>query len=416
MEQIPFVSSAPNTLGIELELQLINPRSFDLTAAADELLVQMANHPIADRVKPEITRSMIELNSSVHEHPMGLLAEMREMRDALCEAADAVGVSVAGGGAHPFMRWQERAISDSPRFQYLAEMYGYLARQFTVFGQHIHLGVPSGDAAVRMVRGLSPYVPHFIALSASSPYYEGVDTLFSCCRLNAVNSFPLSGHLPADVTDWYQFEAHIAQLRRSGLAESIKDLYWDIRPKPEFGTVEIRVCDTPLTVERACQLAAFAQALAVLVTREPQPAPTAWLAYRSNHFQACRFGLQGSYVTPDGQRLRLIDHLRSLFLRLMPIAEELGTRDMLATLQDESIRNGNDARWLRGQFHRVRDLPSVVESMTRVWRGERETSAIAVEVQRRRIRATSEPVHGSVQALATPDPGLASGWGSDRLH
>ena len=415
MEQIPFNSSAPNTLGIELELQLINPRSFDLAAAADELLAQMANHPIADRVKPEITRSMIELNSSVHEHPVGLLAEMREMRDALCDAADAVGVSVAGGGAHPFMRWQERAISDSPRFQYLAEMYGYLARQFTVFGQHIHLGVPSGDAAVRMVRGLSPYVPHFIALSASSPYYEGVDTLFSCCRLNAVSSFPLAGHLPADVTDWYRFEAHIAQLRASGLAESIKDLYWDIRPKPEFGTVEIRVCDTPLTVERACQLAAFAQALAVLVTREPEPAPAAWLAYRSNHFQACRFGLQGSYVTPDGQRLRLIDHLRGLFQRLMPIADELGTGDMLVALRDESIRNGNDARWLRSQFHRLRDLPLVVESMTHAWRGERETAGAAAEVPRRRIRATSEPVHG-VQALATPEAGVTPGWRPDRLH
>lgn len=412
MEQIPFVSSASNTLGIELELQLINPRSFDLASAADELLVQMANHPVADRVKPEITRSMIELNSSVHEHPAGLLAEMREMRNALCEAADAVGVAVAGGGAHPYMRWQERAISDSPRFQYLAEMYGYLARQFTVFGQHIHLGVPSGDAAVRMVHGLSPYIPHFIALSASSPYYEGVDTLFSCCRLNAVNSFPLAGHLPPEVADWYQFEAYMAQLRHSGLAESIKDLYWDIRPKPEFGTVEIRVCDTPLTVERACQLAAFAQALAVLVSRDPQPASTAWLAYRSNHFQACRFGLQGSYVASDGQRLRLIDHLRGVFQRLAPIAEELGTRDMLATLQDEAIRHGNDARWLRSQYHRVRDLPAVVESMTRLWRGEREKSEMAVEVPRRRIRATSEPLSSSVQALATPH----AGWGADRLH
>ena len=107
---------------------------------------------------------------------MGLLAEMREMRDALVEAADAVGVSVAGGGAHPFMRWQERSISDTPRFQYLAEMYGYLARQFTVFGQHIHLGV-KGDDAIRLVRRLSPYVPHFIALSASSPYCEGVAVL-----------------------------------------------------------------------------------------------------------------------------------------------------------------------------------------------------------------------------------------------
>jgi carboxylate-amine ligase len=405
MDQIPFATSEQNTLGIELELQLIHPHSFDLTAAAEELLIQVSNHPMADRIKPEITRSMIELNSSVHEHPMGLLAEMREMRDVLCDAADEVGVLVAGGGTHPFMRWQERTISDSPRFQYLAEMYGYLARQFTVFGQHIHVGVTSGDQAIRMVHGLSPYVPHFIALSASSPYYEGVDTLFSCSRLNSVNSFPLAGHLPPDITDWYLFESYIAQLRQSGLAESIKDLYWDIRPKPEFGTVEIRVCDTPLTVERACQIAAFAQALAVLIVREPQPDQAAWLAYRSNYFQACRFGMQGSYVTADGQRVRLIDHMRDLFQRLLPIAAELGTKDMLSTLQEETIRSGNDARWLRAQYYRMRDLPPVVESMTHAWRGARNT-IVPTDVPRRRIRAKSEPMFGYVQALAAPEPGL----------
>lgn len=420
MEQIPFISSAPNTLGIELELQLIDPRTFDLTAASDDLLAQMADHAIADRVKPEITRSMIELNSSVHEHPMGLLAEMREMRNALCEAADTVGVAIAGGGAHPFMRWQERSISDTPRFQYLAEMYGYLARQFTVFGQHIHLGVRTGDEAIALTRQLSAYVPHFIALSASSPYYEGVDTLFSCCRLNAVNSFPLAGHMPPDVSDWYRFEAHLAQLRTFGLAESIKDLYWDIRPKPEFGTVEIRVCDTPLTVDRACQIAAFAQALAVLLIRDPQPEGGAWLAYRSNHFQACRFGLQGSYVTPDGQRLRLIDHLRGVFGRLMPVAEELGTADMLGSLRDDALKSGNDARWLRGQFHRLRDLPMVVDAMTTAFRGDGglaavSSSAPAVDpsaVVRRRVRATSEPLGGvGVQSLVEPD-----GLRPRRLH
>ena len=420
MEQIPFTTSAPNTLGIELELQLIHPGTFDLAAASDELLAQLANHPIADRVKPEITRSMIELNSSVHEHPMGLQAEMREMRDVLCEAADAVGVLVAGGGAHPFMRWQDRAIHDSPRFQYLAEMYGYLARQFTVFGQHIHLGVGSGDEAIRMVHGLSPYVPHFIALSASSPYCEGVDTLYSCCRLNAVNSFPLSGHMPPDVADWYRFEAHIAQLRSTGLAESIKDLYWDIRPKPEFGTVEIRVCDTPLTVERACQLAAFAQALAVLVSRDPAPGDKAWLAYRSNHFQACRFGLHGSYVTPDGQRVRLQDHARALLDRLMPIAGELGTTDMLAALRDEIRSGGNDARWMRSQFNRARELPLLVETLTRAWRHGREGVQVVDPVPaRRRIRATSEPlpphVAHDVQALATPEVVGTRNW-QDRLH
>ena len=297
MEQIPFVSSAPNTLGIELELQLIDPTSYDLTAASDELLAQMANHPIADRVKPEITRSMIELNSSVHEHPMGLLAEMREMRDALVEAADAVGVSVAGGGAHPFMRWQERSISDTPRFQYLAEMYGYLARQFTVFGQHIHLGVKAGR---RHPAGAPP-----VALCA--PFHRAVGVL-ALLRGRGHAVLVLAPErrqqLPAGRPHATGGEGLVpvrgppVATARLWPGREHQDLYWDIRPKPEFGTVEIRVCDTPLTVERACQIAALAQALAVLLMREPEPSDKAWLSYRSNHFQACRFGLQGSYVTP----------------------------------------------------------------------------------------------------------------------
>ncbi|VGO08247.1 FIG074102: hypothetical protein [plant metagenome] len=406
MEHISFVSSAPNTLGIELELQLIDPRSFDLAVASEELIAQLSDHPMADRVKPEITRSMIELNSSVHTHPAGLLVEMREMRDALCNAAEVVGVRVAGGGAHPFMRWQDRAISDTPRFQYLAEMYGYLARQFTVFGQHIHVGVQSGDHAIALTRRLTPYVPHFIAMSSSSPYCEGVDTLFSCSRLHSVNSFPLSGFMPAEIDDWYRFEAHLAKLHSFGLAESIKDLYWDIRPKPEFGTVELRICDTPLTVEKACQLAAFAQALSVWVMRNPGPADGAWMAYASNHFQACRFGLHGNYVTPDGQRMRLADHLRDTFEQLMPVADELGTLDMLSGLREDVRKNGSDARWMRAQFNRLRDLPAMVDAMTHAFDGGREKAVQQTTPEqaatRRRIRATSEPMM-AVQTLATPD-------------
>lgn len=395
---INFQSSHPNTLGIELELQIVDPVTFDLTGRSAPLLAQLADHPMAERIKPEITRAMIELNSSVHEHPAGLLAEMREMRDALCEAAHAVGVRIAGGGTHPFMNWQDCSIFDSPRFQYVAEMYGYLARQFTVFGQHIHLGVTSGDAAVSLTHRLSPYIPHFIALSSSSPYSQGADTLFSCSRLNALSSFPMQGHIPAEVNDWYAFEAYFAQLRTLGLAENLKDLYWDIRPKPEYGTVEIRACDTPLTVEKACQLAAFAQALAVLVEREPQsPPPEAWLAYDTNRFQACRFGLQAAYVQPDGTRTRLLDHLRQTFERLAPVADELGTSDLLAALHTDALL-GNDSRWLRNQYNLHRNLPGVVRAATHAWSGvpletaEAVGPALTANPLRRRVRASSEPL------------------------
>ena len=415
MEMIPFVASIPNTLGIEIELQLIDLQTRDLTDASQELLDQFEGHSFSDLIKPEITRSMIELNSSVHQNPTTLLAEMREMRDTLCAAADAVGIEVAGGGTHPFMRWQECRISDTPRFQYLAEMCGYLARQFTVFGQHIHIGVTSGDEAIKRVRQLSPYVPHFIALSAASPYCEGADTLFSCSRLNAVNSFPLSVHLLQDVKDCYGFEAYTSQLRAFGLAESIKDLYWDIRPKPEFGTVEIRVCDTPLTVKRACQLAAFAQVLMVYLNEQAEPGAGADLAYRSNHFQACRFGLQGNYVTPDGQRLRLMDHLKMLFVQLLPIAEKLGTIAILRSLQEDIEKKGNDARWMRSQALRLRSSPLVVQSMSRRWRGHAGDAAAFEISQRRRVRAGVHNLEPGFLDLATAQAGSRQSW-SERIH
>ncbi len=395
METLAFTSSAPDTLGIELELQIVDPQSQDLRGAAEDLLAQLANHPVADQVKPEITRAMIEINSSVHRRPADLLAEMRQLRDVLNEAADAVGVRIAGGGTHPFMRWQDRTIFDSPRFQYLSEMYGYLARQFTVFGQHIHLGVASGDEAIGLVHRLSPYVPHFIALSASSPYQEGVDTLFSSSRLNALNAFPMAGHLPPDVKNWQQFEEHFSTLKHAGLVESLKDFYWDLRPKPEFGTVEIRVCDTPLSVEKACQLAAFAQALSITLQRGAAPSDKEWLAYRANRFQASRFGLQAHYVCAQRGRMRLIEHLRATFDKVMPVAAELGTTELIDALRADALKLGCDAKWLRAQYQRNRDLHEVVDAAASVWRGETEVSADLpgpASVVRRRVRASSEPI------------------------
>ncbi|GAA5236809.1 glutamate--cysteine ligase [Verticiella sediminum] len=394
MHAIEFTPSRYNTLGIELELQLLDPRTLDLSGQAASLLEHIAGHPSADHVKPELTRAMIELNSSVHEHPAGLLAEMRELRDLVCEAGDAIGVRVAGGGAHPFTSWRDCDIHDSPRYRRLADLYGYLARQFTVFGQHIHLGVASGDAACGLIHRLSPYVPHFIALAASSPFREGEDTLFACSRLHALHSFPLAGHMPEHIRDWYQFEAHYTQMRSLGLTESLKDLYWDIRPKPELGTVELRVCDTPLTVEKACQLAAFAQALAIAVQRASAPTAAFWMAYETNRFQACRFGLHANYVTRAGERVRLIEHLRGTFEQLMPVADELGTTDLLGALREDALRLGNDARWLRARHHELRELPAVAAAAADVWRGE-PAGAAQAGPGRRRVRASSEPiVHG----------------------
>ena len=156
-----------------------------------------------------------------------------------------LNLRVAGGGSHPFHDWADRRIFPTGRFRSILERYGYLAKQFTVFGQHIHVGCPGGDDAVYLIHMLTRYVPHFIALSAASPFYQGEDTQFQSSRLTSINAFPLAGHMPF-VRDWAEFLEYYDKMRGFGIVASMKDFYWDIRPKPEYGTVEIRVCDTPL--------------------------------------------------------------------------------------------------------------------------------------------------------------------------
>lgn len=179
-----FSTSHALTLGVELELQIVDTEKFDLAPAAADLLRQMEGCRIPGDVKPEITHSMIELATGVCADHAQTLSQLQEIRGALVESAHQQGVALSGGGTHPFQDWTNRKIYDTPRFNELAKLYGYLAKQFTVFGQHVHVGCPGPDQALVLLHGLSRYVPHLIALSASSPFVRGVDTSFDSARLN----------------------------------------------------------------------------------------------------------------------------------------------------------------------------------------------------------------------------------------
>src|SRR3990172_3461985 len=341
MSEMDFSPSATGSIGVELELQLVRPHDLDLSREAGALLSRLEERKLAGAVKPEITESMIELNSSVHPHHDALRAELEVMREAVVKEAGVINLRVCGGGSHPFHDWTDRRIFPTERFKHIVERYGYLAKQFTVFGQHIHFGCPGGDEAVYLVHMMRRYVPHFIALSAASPYYQGEDTAFQSSRLNAVNAFPLSGHMPF-VRDWAQFLEYFATMKGFGIAGSMKDFYWDVRPKPELGTIEIRVCDTPLTVGRAALLAAYAQAIAAhhLAERRLEPARAVYLVNSYNRFEACRYGLRGEMIDPYASRKKRIgEDILDTVAALLPQAGSLGSAEALAGLAGE-IRRG----------------------------------------------------------------------------
>jgi len=366
----PFKTSEPLTLGVELELQLVSLSNLDLIDASPDMLDLLNRRHFPGNVVPEITESMIEVSTDVHTGHAGLVEQLRHIRDSLVAAGDMLNVGMCGGGTHPFQQWSERKIFSKPRFKEVSLLYGYLAKQFTIFGQHVHVGCASGDDALFLLHSLSRYVPHFIALSASSPFVQRKDTLFQSSRLNSVFAFPLSGRAPFAL-QWSDFEGgYFARMEHTGIVKSMKDFYWDIRPKPEFGTIELRVCDTPLTVERAAALAAYLQALCRWLLERSEPAPTEddYLVYNYNRFQACRFGLDGTVVHPKTyESLSLREDILATLRRVQPHAEALGGVPALEHLYD-TTHQGSDASYLRRQYEERGSSEGMVDSAIRCFR------------------------------------------------
>ena len=367
----PFRESEALTLGVELELQLVNTHDYDLAPYSDEMLRLMARIPLPGSVVPEMTSSMIEVSTGVCHSTSEVLGELTQMRDALVRCADKLNIACLGGGTHPFQQWHEQRIYDKPRFRQLSELYGYLSKQFTIFGQHVHVGCQDPDAALLMLHRMSRYIPHFVALSASSPFVQGQDTQFDSARLNSVFAFPMSGRAPFTLK-WDEFGKFFAKTTRTGVVKSMKDFYWDIRPKPEYGTIEIRVFDTPLTVERAAALAGFVQSLAAWFLHEQPfvPEEDDYMVYTYNRFQACRFGLDAVYVEPStGEHQPLREHILRTLQRIEPHARALGAGVALELLRDSTERGVNDASWLRATHGRERLLAEMVRQAAERFRG-----------------------------------------------
>ncbi|MEI5995891.1 glutamate--cysteine ligase [Paraburkholderia bengalensis] len=367
----PFASSDPFTMGVELEVQIVNTHDYTLTKAATELLSKVSERHFAGSIKPETTEGMIELSTGVCRDFDQVNNELRVLRDTLVWAADFLNVGVCGGGTNIFQNWYEQRSDGRERSEYLMGLYGALYQQFTIFGQHVHVGCPDADSALVLLHSLSRYIPHFIALAASSPYVQGTDTQFQCARLNSIAPFPLSGRAPF-VTRWSEFEAYFDRMTKTGLVNSLKDFYWDIRPSPGYGTIEIRVMDTPLCVERAAAIAAYIQALAcyLLVEKPLRLSEQDYEVYRTNRFMACRFGLDGQYLNPEtGHRGPIRGEILATLEAIAGHARNMGAEQGLEIIRRTVTDGFSDAMCLRRIYGRHDSLHEVARQQCQIWRG-----------------------------------------------
>lgn len=368
---LPFHASAALSIGTEVEVMLVHAADGTPAAASREVLGLLAVDGLAGPVKAELTQAMVEITSGIHHDAGALGDELAHTAATLAAYVARLGLRVAGGGAHPFCDWNDQVIYPSARFRRLAETYGYLARQFAVYSQHVHVGCASGEDALYLVHALGRYVPHLVALTAASPYWRGIDTGYDCSRLNVVRAFPLSGHAPP-LTGWRALSRHIETLYSAGVIESLKDLYWDIRPKPELGTVEIRVCDSPLAIASAADVVALLQTLArALLRRRPDLGlERLYLYYDVNRFRAARYGLDAHWIDPaTGVALPLAAAIVTLLDELADDAGALRTGPALARLRARTLARHNDAATLRAGIRAARDPAAALADLAGRWTG-----------------------------------------------
>ena len=369
MPKLVFHRSSELTLGVELELQLINPQTQELISRAKELIRYIRDSDYRDLIKPEITQSMIELNSSIHTTPQSLHKELHTLTRFLNHAGKALDVAFCGGGTHPFQAWSTHKIFPSPRFKTLYWRNRYLAKRFTVFALHIHIGCKNGNDAIYLTHQLNRFVPHFIALSAASPFYMSIDTGFQSSRINVVNAFPQSGIIPF-LINWNEFSEYYLKMRKLKIIHSMKDFYWDIRPKPTFGTVEMRICDAPLTLEHVITIVAYAQALArYLLLEKPFPfTKDLYLVYNDNRFQAARYGFDGSIIDPQTlEKKTITNDILAILKCVKPHASALNTESYLRKIYAWTRHKQNDAVKLRSMFVKLKSFRKLVQKQCQLW-------------------------------------------------
>ncbi|MFG2002549.1 glutamate--cysteine ligase [Spirillospora sp. NPDC048911] len=333
---IDFNPSRGATLGVEWELQLVDAETMHLRQDAREVLAALpslsegGDNP---KIRHELMESTVEIVTDICHTVGEAKTDLAGTIAALRAAADAQGIALACLGTHPISDWRDAVTAPIQRYAELIEQMQWLARRIQTFGVHVHVGVRNVDKAIPIVNALSAYLPHFLALTASSPFWSGSDTGLASSRAVVFGQLPTAGP-PHLLDDWAAFEDYMDTLLRAGTIRSIKEVWWDIRPHPDFGTIEIRMFDGIPTMREVGMAAALCQSLVTLFDQQLDrgytlPRPAAWVV-RDNKWRATRYGLDAIVITDDtGSTAPLRDDLYELIRELEPVADRLGCAEEL---------------------------------------------------------------------------------------
>ena len=337
-----FRASPAPTIGVELEFQLVDANTLALRDGVDGIIAELPS-TLADSVKREFHACCVEVCTDVCRSVDEARRDLKTKLHRVAGAAARRGLLLAWGGTHPFSHWKDQVITGQPRYRALADSYREtLLRQLT-FGLHVHVGVPSGDAAIRACDRIRDHLPVLLALSANSPFWCGRATGLQSHRLDVMGAIPAAG-IPPRLGDWESYRGLLDHLRDCGVIDSPKDLWWDVRPSPSHGTVEVRVCDMPLGLETVLGLTALVQCLVHVLAADQDPesrdageAHGLDMVLRQNLWLASRHGLDAPLADPCTRRKVPARALaRGLIDRLLGVSWELGCSDFLENLRSKT--------------------------------------------------------------------------------
>jgi len=363
-----FGAGSPYTLGVEEEYMLLHPTSFDLVQHIEMVLDAIQGDELADRLNAELMQSVLEIATPVCRTAGDIMRELATLRGYVRDVARGQDLRVGSAGTHPFSLFERQRITAKDRYHALIDKLQYVARRELIFGMHIHVAVDDPDKAVQIVNGLLPHLAPLLALSASSPFWRGEPTGLASSRQIVFSAFPRSGP-PPRFRDYADYAAVVGQLERTGCIADYTHIWWDIRPHPKWGTIEVRICDAVTRLEDAVAIAAYCQALVKQLSErydEGREIPSYHRILTSeNKWLAARYGLEAPVMDlSTGHRIRIpvAKLVRRTLRELEPHARELGSERELEGITELLARGNSAERQLR-VFNANRDIVEVVRAI-----------------------------------------------------
>lgn len=365
-----FGASDPYTMGVEEEFQIIDPDTRELVSRADEILGK-AGPSYEENFHAELFQSVVETASNVCADIDEVREEVLRLRHGLAEVLDEKGYAMAAAGTHPFARWEEQEHTKSERYEKLIEDVRWPAKRELIFGQHVHVALPDPGAAIYVNNHIRPFLPVLLALSTNSPFWKGEPTGLMSTRVRIFDAMPRTG-LPREFKNWSDFQETIDRFKAVGSIDSVSSIWWDVRPRPSIGTVEVRMADLPTEADQSIALVALVQCLMVRLHQaymdgEDPPVQHAPEVIEENRWRALRDGLGAQFMQYANVGTIEKIHARDAVLRtidhLGDVPDELGVGREIGLIERLAQNGDNGAKRQLRVYERTGDLNAVVDDI-----------------------------------------------------